>query len=342
MARYVNPVTQYTDSQGELLVEGFLRFEESGTNTLKPIFADVNLSIPLTNPVKLDGAGRVPSVFLQGVYKVTAFKNDGIGGLGEQQWERDPVGGETGEFGADWDSITQYSIDDIVRGSDDKYYISITSNNTANDPTTTPSAWSQLNWFTVWNTSQTYSQFNNVRGSDGLIYYSVLGSNQGNDPTTDDGTNWLSAGKPLFRGALIDAAAQSISSGSFISVQFASETYDTDGIHDNVTNNTRMTVPAGVSRIRLTGYLLMSSFPVAGDASISLQMSKNGSITAFSGKPKVIMKPNQTGTIAFSPELNIVSAVIDVVPGDFFEMDVSQNSGGPLNASGWASMEIIE
>jgi hypothetical protein len=59
MARYIDPVTQYTDGQGELLVEGFLRFEESGTNTLKPIYADVNLTIARTNPVKLDQRSRM-------------------------------------------------------------------------------------------------------------------------------------------------------------------------------------------------------------------------------------------------------------------------------------------
>jgi hypothetical protein len=366
----------------ELLVEGFLRFEESGTNTLKPIYADVNLTIARTNPVKLDGAGRVPSLFLQGTYKVTAFKNDGVDGLGEQQWERDPVGGEAGEFGGDWDSITQYNLADIVRGSDDKYYQSITTNNTGNDPISTPSAWSELNWFTVWNTSQTYSQVDNVKGSDGVIYYSVLGSNQGNDPTTDDGTNWLAAASvstdtlkglalkstqaktdagtdddvyitakqlqditatipgltaggtetpAAFRGALVQKlAGQSVAGTTFL--QFDTEIYDTDSIHDNVTNNTRLTVPSGASRVKLSAQL-GSGTVITSSPSISF--IKNGATPDVG----VINKVQYSSD---NPLMQCISPVFSVIPGDYFEVSISGATLTTSIGNTWFAMEIIE
>jgi hypothetical protein len=190
MSRYVNPVPQYFDSQGDILIEGFLRFDETGTNTLKPIWHDVNMTIPATNPVKLDGAGRIPSLFLSGAYKVTAFKDDGLGSPGEQQWSRDPVGGESDAFGGDWSSATVYGIGDVVRGSDGEYYQSIINSNSGNDPISIATAWSLVNLLVNWNTNETYSQFDPVKGSDGNIYYSVVASNLGNNPTADDGTNW--------------------------------------------------------------------------------------------------------------------------------------------------------
>jgi hypothetical protein len=187
--RYVNPVTQYLDSQGDLLVEGFLRFDESGTNTLKPVYYDADLKIEAPNPVPLDGAGRIPSLFLSGVYKVTAYKNDGIGGVGEQQWSRDPVSSDMEGFGSEWNQAVTYDLGDVTQGSDGDYYISIISANIGNNPTTTASAWSRINLIVDWNTEQTYGAKDLVKGSDGIIYYSVAGSNKGNDPV-GDAVNW--------------------------------------------------------------------------------------------------------------------------------------------------------
>jgi hypothetical protein len=381
MPRFINPVTQYTDSQGELLVEGFLRFEESGTNTLKPVYHDADLTIQATNPVKLDGAGRVPSLFTSGSYKVTAFKNDGVGGLGEQQWERDPVGSESGEFGADWDSATTYGINEIVLGSDGAYYESIANNNVANDPTTTPSAWSELVWFHVWNSLETYAQFDLVKGSDGIIYYSVLGSNLGNDPISDDGTNWLTAatvasatkrgvieiatqaevdagtdteraitpdalknasivlpdvevGKVTFMGALArQTSGQSITTGGVI-LQFDSEDYDTDAFHDNVTNNTRLTVPSGVSRVRLIGSF---GHGTLGNHTVTLEVNKNGA----SLDPQSVLKieyPTRNANI------QVNTPVVSVSPGDYFELNAILTGLTTTStiSSTWFGIEVIE
>jgi hypothetical protein len=202
MPRYINPVPQYHDSQGNILVEGFLLFEESGTNTKKDIYHDVDLTIAATNPVKLDGAGRTPSLFTEGLYKVTAYKDDGLGAPGEQQWSRDPVGDDADGFGSVWGQTSTYALDDVVQGSDGEYYISIIAANKGNDPTTTPSAWSRINLIVDWNTNETYAAKDLVKGSDGSLYYSVIGSNVGNDPTADDGTNWKNTGQSAIDAAI--------------------------------------------------------------------------------------------------------------------------------------------
>jgi hypothetical protein len=387
MPRYVNPVTQYTDSQGELLVEGFLRFEESGTNTLKPVYHDADLTIQATNPVKLDGAGRVPSLFTSGSYKVTAFKNDGVGGLGEQQWERDPVGSESGEFGADWDSATTYGINEIVLGSDGAYYESIANNNVANDPTTTPSAWSELVWFHVWNSLETYAQFDLVKGSDGIVYYSVLGSNLGNDPISDDGTNWLTAATvstttlkgvalkstqakvdagtdddsyvtPLqyetniasrlaFRGvSAYSTASTSIPNLTFTAIPFDAEEFDTDNFHDNSTNNTRFTIPDGVTKVRINALLTWSTTWATG-GSVLMRIEKNGAPISGASILHSTLSASTVGER--TPVQQLDSGPMDCVGGDYYELTVNQGSGGSQNILGgspisftWMKLEVLE
>jgi hypothetical protein len=42
------------------------------------------------------------------------------------------------------------------------------------------------------------------------------------------------------------SATQTVASGNFDVVSFNTEDYDTDGLHDNATNNTRITIPTGL------------------------------------------------------------------------------------------------
>lgn len=186
--RYGNPVTQYLDDSGSPLVSGKLTFFATGTNTLLDTFVDINLSIPNTNPVILTAAGRLPNVFLQSAsYKVILTDKDDV-----QIFERDPVGGEleSGSF-AEWNSLTIYSLNDIVE-FDDRFYISITNNNSGNQPDINPAQWSEIKLIGLWNPNEIYSINDLVQGSDGRLYVSAGNNNLNNDPTADD-INWNSA-----------------------------------------------------------------------------------------------------------------------------------------------------
>jgi hypothetical protein len=58
-----------------------------------------------------------------------------------------------------------------------------------------------------------------------------------------------------FRGALAKKTSdQTITTDGFVT--FDAEEYDTDSIHDNSTNNTRFTVPTGVTRVKLFLHIL--------------------------------------------------------------------------------------
>jgi hypothetical protein len=194
MARIIEAFAQFFDGSGNPLVDGFLKFNETGTNnTDKDTFADISETIGNDNPLQLDGEGRCPNVFGSGSYNVISFKDSIItpGAPGEQIQQFDPVGGNLeGSAFSDWNASTTYSIGDKVRGSDGEDYQSITNNNQNNNPTSSPTNWELLRLGRVWNANVTYSAFDSAYGSDGKLYTSLVGSNLNNDPVTDFGTNW--------------------------------------------------------------------------------------------------------------------------------------------------------
>lgn len=199
MARIIDAFTQFFDGSGNPLVNGHLRFLESGTNnTDKNTFADINETIANANPLQLDGEGRAPNVFGTGTYNVILFKDDIAtpGTPGEQVQQFDPVGGGIeGAAFSDWNSSTIYSIGDIVRGTDGLDYRSITNNNQNNNPTASATNWERLSLGRIWNANVTYGVGDTALGSDGLLYTSKTASNLNNDPITSS-ANWGAAVNP--------------------------------------------------------------------------------------------------------------------------------------------------
>ena len=181
MARFGTIGTQYFDDAGDPLINGFLYFYDSGTTTRKNTYADINLSIPNTNPVQLTAAGRQPNVFFAGTAKVILTKS-----TLEQVEVRDPVGGEAEEgVFSPWNSLTIYDVPDIVQGSDGNFYITISSGNQGNDPTTDEVNWTQIRFVRAWNANETYKIDQVVQAENGLLYVSLVNSNLNNDPIAD-------------------------------------------------------------------------------------------------------------------------------------------------------------
>ena len=190
MARIIDAFTQFFDDNGDPLVDGWLRFTESGTNnTDKDTFKDSGETIANTNPVQLDGAGRCPSVFGTGSYNVRSFTDDS-GSPGVQMQQFDPVGGDVtdGAF-SDWVASTAYSDGAIVTGPDGKYYRSLISGNENNDPTISPTQWEEVQFTGVYNSSIEYAIGELVIDDDGYLYRSLVASNLNNTPA-DNPSDW--------------------------------------------------------------------------------------------------------------------------------------------------------
>lgn len=146
MSRYVNPLPQYFDDEGNVLSGGKIYFYESGTSTLQDTYSDSALTVPNTNPVILDADGRLPDdVYLSGAYKVRL--TDAADTLIR---EIDPVGSSADGFTgfSDWSNTSTYDTNDIVQRSG-KLYQSIVPTNIDNDPETSPSDWRQLRFIQV-------------------------------------------------------------------------------------------------------------------------------------------------------------------------------------------------
>lgn len=141
-----------------------------------------------------------------------------------------------------------------------------------------------------------------------------------------------------FRGALVRSTAnQSLTSGIHTAIAFDAEEYDTDTIHDNATNNTRLTVPTGVTRVRVTCNV---SFASNGAGIRRLHVRKNGA--EFNGG--AYSQDDVSGTTIHW--LNASTGVLSVAGGDYFECYAQQTSGGALNVtfdeSTWGALEVVE
>ncbi len=132
MARLIDAFEQFFDSAGNPLIQGKIFFFESGSSTAaKDTFSNSDETNVNSNPVILNGDGRVPNTFGTGSYRAVVTDRDEV-----QILVRDPVGGGTGTtFGADWNNESFYSIGDVVR-DDGRYWTSLTGNNQGNQPST--------------------------------------------------------------------------------------------------------------------------------------------------------------------------------------------------------------
>lgn len=148
-----------------------------------------------------------------------------------------------------------------------------------------------------------------------------------------------------FRGALVyyGGLGQSIADTFTTAVAFNYESYDTDEIHDGSTNNTRLTVPAGVTKVRLSGSVAWAGNTTGRRA---LRMYKNG-VGSFAGNPH----STQSG-YSVSHGQSVSSGALAVTGGDYFELVVYQDSGAALDVNEnvfglnerdtWFCMEILE
>lgn len=107
------------------------------------------------------------------------------------------------------------------------------------------------------------------------------------------------------------------------------------GVHTG-TNNSRLTVPAGVSKVRLSAAVRAESV-LANDFCI-LVVNKNGS-ASWDGVAQQSVEIN-----GFNVNVSCWSAPVDVSPGDFFEamFNVASDTSITINASrSWFAMELL-
>lgn len=119
---------------------------------------------------------------------------------------------------------------------------------------------------------------------------------------------------------------------------FNNETYDDAGIHDNVTQNTRMTVPAGYTKARLTGSITVSAVTSGSAFAIGFQHFNSAGAAQSTPLPG-INTPANAYALAGG---NLKSARFTVTPGDYctFYLQCADVSISIEASSTWFAMEL--
>lgn len=119
-----------------------------------------------------------------------------------------------------------------------------------------------------------------------------------------------------FRGALL-ALTGDQSVGASGSISWDAATYDTSSFFDHATHPTRLTVPSGVTHVRLSGGADLSGY----GTTVIIGINKNGS-DAFPGRPVL---GAATGAL-----LTFSSPVLVVTAEDYFEFVFSNGGSGTI------------
>ena len=150
------------------------------------------------------------------------------------------------------------------------------------------------------------------------------------DSAQATGLKWARSGN--FTGCRVYASsAQTISNSTDTKLAFANESFDTDGFHSNVTNNTRITIPAGLGGYyRVTansGFLSNAS----GRRLMGLTINGSGVSTQI-----------ETTANASAEPAAIATDIYFLAAADYLEVNVFQTSGGNLNTSGSIAREFFQ
>lgn len=132
-----------------------------------------------------------------------------------------------------------------------------------------------------------------------------------------------SSGLAAFRGARVyPSAVQSIGSGASTVLNFDSETFDTNTLHDNVTNNSRVVLDtAGYWRVN--GSIGFAS-NATGRRAASIYL--NGAATE---KGFAMIEAGSTGIVV----VQVSTIVKTTVTTDYVQLLADQDSGGSLNTA---------
>jgi len=149
------------------------------------------------------------------------------------------------------------------------------------------------------------------------------------DSTAATGLKWATTGN--FVGCRVYASsAQTISNATDTKLAFANETFDTDSFHSNVTNNTRITIPAG-----LGGYYRVT----ANSGFLSNASGRRIMAIALNGTN--VSQVETTANASAEPAASLTD-IYSLAAADYLEINVYQTSGGNLNTSGAAAREFFQ
>lgn len=155
------------------------------------------------------------------------------------------------------------------------------------------------------------------------------------DSTAATGLKWTTIStSPTAVGVSLTAASQSVPNASTLTVAWNQEFFDTDGFHDNATNNSRITIPSGKAGKYLIGCDIM--WQDANANTRIVQLWKNGVNT---GTRFAFGCASIGNTYYYS--MSLVSAQTLAV-GDYIEVQVQNNDSSAKYIYGTGSPGLGE
>lgn len=132
-------------------------------------------------------------------------------------------------------------------------------------------------------------------------------------------------GAALSGATVTRATSQGVVDAVLTAILWNSETLDVGSWHDNAVNNTRLTVPAGISNARFTTAITIQLATANVPYIISVSIFKNGgSLQQAHGD-----YPTLTGSVGNAlVTLAVDTGWVSVVPGDYFEVWVNVDGAG--------------
>jgi hypothetical protein len=143
------------------------------------------------------------------------------------------------------------------------------------------------------------------------------------DSTAATGVAWATAASgSTFSGVFCYRnSTYSTTTGAGVIVPFDTERFDTNGYHDNSTNNSRLTVPSGKEGKYWISFAASWAANTNGDRAVSIR--KNGS--TYLCTANIRASTASSGTTAYA------QTILDLAVGDYVEMDAFQGSNGNLD-----------
>lgn len=131
---------------------------------------------------------------------------------------------------------------------------------------------------------------------------------------------------PALVGARVyKAADQLIANATEQIMTMDTERFDSDGFHDTVTNNTRLTIPASMGGYYMVGGHALYAANATGIRQTALYVNSVATGTRIA----TITVPPVTATAVYEP----VSTLWQFAAADYVELVCYQNSGGNLNVT---------
>jgi hypothetical protein len=152
------------------------------------------------------------------------------------------------------------------------------------------------------------------------------------DSAEATGLKWAApAAGGSFAGVRVKkSTSQSIPNATETVLTFDTETFDTDGFHDNSTNSGRLTVPVGKAGYYSIYFCIQWDVNATGDREVSLYI--NGTATGLCGS-------NQAGDATLYI-FNNGTTTFYLAEGDYVQLTGYQDRGGALNAGNSARISF--